>query len=84
MQMNVESVRHDFRFGKLRTEDVDFMAAPNEFLNEINGLRRTAAGWRVKRLVRQECDPKREGQLAHGLTLCNPGGAIQSQFMRTW
>jgi hypothetical protein len=38
---------------------VDFVAAPDHFLDEINGLRRTAAGRRIKRFVRQERDAER-------------------------
>ena len=44
------------RVGDLRTEDMDFVAAADHFLDEINRLRRTAAGRRIKRLMRQERD----------------------------
>ena len=56
MQANAELFFHIGRFGNLRTKDVDFVAAPDHFLDEINGLRRTAAGRRIKRFVRQKRD----------------------------
>ena len=48
-----------FRVGNLRAEDVDFVAAPDHFLDEIDGLRRTAAGRRIKRFMRQKRDAER-------------------------
>ena len=48
--------RTSVRIVNLRAEDVDFVAAPDHFLDEINRLRRTAAGRRIKRLVRQKRD----------------------------
>ena len=56
MQCDLKFFPHVFRVGNLRAKDVDFVAAPDHFLNEINGLRRTAAGRRIKRFVRQERD----------------------------
>jgi len=40
------------RADDLRAEDMDFMAAPAHFRDEINRLRRAAAGRRIKRLMR--------------------------------
>jgi hypothetical protein len=56
MQCDLKFFLHVFRVGNLRAEDVDFVAAPDHFLDEINGLRRTAAGRRIKRFVSQERD----------------------------
>jgi hypothetical protein len=35
---------------------MNFVAAPDHFPDEIDRLRRAAAGWRIKRFVRQERD----------------------------
>jgi hypothetical protein len=48
---------------------MDFVATPDHFLDEVNRLCRTAAGWRVKRFVRQERDAERRWGFAHGMTL---------------
>jgi hypothetical protein len=45
-----------FLVWNLRAEDVDIVAAPDHFLDEVNGLRRTAAGRRIKRFVSQKRD----------------------------
>ena len=56
MQRNAKFFPHVFRVGNLRAEDMDLVAAPDHFLDEINGLRRTAAGRRIKRFVREKRD----------------------------
>ena len=56
MQPDAELFLHVRRSGDLRAEDMDFVSPPGHFLDEINGLRRTAAGGRIKRFVRQEGD----------------------------
>jgi hypothetical protein len=77
--LDVKFLRHDPGFGDLRAKDVDFMAAADQFFDQINRLSRTSAGRRVKRFVRQKCDTERKWRFAHALTLCNPARAIQSQ-----
>ena len=79
VQLDVKFLRHGPGFGNLRAENVDFMAAADQFFDQVDRLGRTAAGRRVKRFVRQECDPERKWRFAHALTLCNPARAIQSQ-----
>ena len=59
MKFDAEFFLHIFRVVNLRAEDVDFVAAPDHFLDEINGLRRTAAGRRIKRFVREKRDAER-------------------------
>ena len=59
MQSDAEFGPDIFRVSELRAEDMDFMAAPDHFLDEINRLGRAAAGRRIKRLVSQECDAER-------------------------
>ena len=56
MQPDAELLFDVFSVSKPRTEDVDFVAAPGHLLDEINRLRRAAAGRRIKRFVRQERD----------------------------
>ncbi len=56
MQADAEFFSDVFRVGNPRTEDMNFVAAPDHFLDEIDRLRRTAAGRRIKRFVRQERD----------------------------
>ena len=56
VQPDAEFLFDVFRVGDLRTEDVDLVAAPDHFLDEIDRLRRAAAGGRIKRLMRQERD----------------------------
>ena len=55
-RLNAEFLPHLFRVVNLRAEDMDFVAAPDHFLDEINRLRRTAAGRRIKRFVREKRD----------------------------
>jgi hypothetical protein len=78
MQMDVEFFLDGFGFGDVRAKNVDFVAAPDHFLYQINGLRRTAAGRRIKRFMGQKRDTQREFGFAHAVTLCNLGRAIQS------
>jgi hypothetical protein len=50
---------------------MDFVAAPDHFAHEVDGLRRTAAGGRVEGFVRE----KRDAQGTwHGETLGIPAG----------
>ena len=69
---------HIFRVVNLRAEDVDLVAAPRHFLDEINGLRRAAAGRRIKRFVREKRDAK-AGR--HRQTLDDLGARVQSISM---
>jgi hypothetical protein len=69
MQMDAEFFFDGIGFGDLRAKNVNFVAAPDHFLDEINGLRRTAAGRRIKRFMRQERDTERRLGFAHGKTL---------------
>ena len=69
MQPDAEFFLNVFRFGNLRAEDMDFVAAADHFLDQINRLRRTAAGRRIKRLVRQERDAQRRLSFTHTATL---------------
>jgi len=78
MQMDVEFFLDGFGFGDVRAKNVDFVAAPDHFLDQINGLRRTAAGRRIKRFMGQKRDTQREFGFAHAVTLCNLGRAVQS------
>ena len=80
MQTDAEFFFDGFRFGNLRAKDVDFVAAPDHFFDEINGLRRTAAGRRIKRFVGQKRDTQRRLGFAHAMTLCNFARPVQSQF----
>ena len=59
MQPDAELFSDVFRVGNPRAEDVDFVAAPDQLLDEINRFRRSAAGRRIKRFVRQERDAER-------------------------
>ncbi len=59
VQSDAEFFLHVFRIVNLRAKDVDFVAAPDHFLDEIDGLRRTAAGRRIKRFVREKRDAER-------------------------
>ena len=56
MQPDAELFFDVCRVGDSRAEDMDFVAAADHFLDEINRLRRAAAGRRIKRFVRQERD----------------------------
>jgi hypothetical protein len=58
MQPDAELPPDFFCIGDSRAEDMDFVAAAGHFLHEIDRLRRTAAGRRIKRFVRQERDAK--------------------------
>ena len=69
MQMDVEFFFDGPGFGDLRAKNVDFVAAPDHFLDEINRLRRSASGGRIKRFMRKESDPERRWRLAHTTTL---------------
>jgi hypothetical protein len=51
--------------GDLGAENMDLVAAPDQFLDEINGLSRTATGGGIKRLVRQESYPQMGTRLRH-------------------
>jgi len=78
MQMDAEFFFDGFGFGDLRAKNVDFVAAPDHFFDQINGLRRAAAGRWIKRFMGQKRDTQREFGFAHAMTLCNFGRAIQS------
>ena len=78
MQLDAKFICDGIRVGDLRAKNVDFMAAPDHFLDQINRLRRTAAGRRIKRFVRQKRDTQRGWGFAHALTLCNFDRAVQS------
>ena len=80
MQSDTEFGFEILRVGNPRTEDMDFMAAADHFLDEIDRFRRTAPGRRIKRLMRQKRDAERRLGFAHAMTLCNFAAAIQSQF----
>jgi len=56
MQMDAEFLRHVSGVGNLRTKDVDLVATPDHFLDQINRLRRTTSGRRKERFVRQKGD----------------------------
>ena len=75
MQADAKFPFDNFRFGDLGTKDMRLVAAPNHFLDEIDGLRRTAAGGRIKRFVGQKRDAERGFGLAHARTLSNFGQA---------
>jgi len=69
VQVDAEFLFDGIGFGDLRAKNVDFMAAPDHFFDQINGLRRAAAGRRIKRFVRQKRDTQRELGFVHGMTL---------------
>ena len=69
MPLHTEFFPHGFRIGNLWAEDVDIVAAPDHFVDEIYSLRRTAAGRRIKRFVRQERDTEQRLGFAHVMTL---------------
>ena len=56
MQPDAELFLEVLRVGNSRAEDMDFVAATDHFPDEINRLRRAAAGGRIKRFMRQERD----------------------------
>jgi hypothetical protein len=70
------------RISDPRTKNMNLVTTPDHFLNEINGLRRTAAGRRKKRFVRQEREAQTRFGFKHMPTLFNLGKAVQSQFVR--
>ena len=54
MQPDAELFRYAGGVGDLRTKHMHRMAAPDHFLDQINGLRRPAPRGRIKRFVRQK------------------------------
>ena len=48
-----------FRAGKIVGKPIDFVAAPDQFAHEVNGLGRTTAGRRKEGFVREEGEAQR-------------------------
>jgi len=63
MKMDTKALFNLLGFGDLGAKDMDFMAAMDEFFNQIYGFGGTAAGGRIKRFMRQ----KRDAQPGIGL-----------------
>ena len=83
MQADAEFFPNGFRAVNLRAENMDLVAAPTHFSDEINRLRRAAAGWRVKRLMRQKRDAQRRPGFMHPMTLFNLGRRVQIKSFRS-
>lgn len=56
MQANAETPFYIFGFGDFRAKNMNFMAVPDEFFDQINRFGRAATGRWKERLVRQKSD----------------------------